>query len=176
MSCRAVVQSLSHLQFFATPWIAARQALLSFTISRNLVKFMSIELVMPSYHLVLCHPLLLLPSIFPSIRVFSDELTLHISWPKYSHLSFSINPSSEYSGLISFRTDRFHLLAVQGTLKSPWSPTPWFESINSSVISLLYGPALTSIHDYWKNDSFDLMDLYRQNGCLCFLIPCLGLS
>ena len=131
---------------------------------------------MPSYHLVLCHPLLLLPSIFPSIRVFSDELTLHISWPKYSHFSFSINPSSEYSGLISFRTDRFHLFAVQETLKIPWSPTPWFESINSSVISLLYGPTLTSIHDYWKNDSFDLMDLYWQNGWVCFLILCLGFS
>ena len=98
-----VVQSLSRVQFFATPWAAARQAFLSFTISRSLLKLMSIESMMPSNYLVLCHPLLLLPSIFPSIRVFSNELALLIRWPKYWSFSFIINPSNEYSGLISFR-------------------------------------------------------------------------
>ena len=101
-----------------TPWTAAHQASLSFTISQSLLKPMSIELMMPSNHLVLCHPLLLLPSIFPSIRVFSIKLALCIRWPKYWRFSFSISPSSEYSGLISFRIDWLDLLAVQGTLKS----------------------------------------------------------
>ena len=110
------VQSLSHVQFSATPWTVARQASLSITNSRSLLKFMSIELMMPSNHLILCRPLLLLPSIFPSIRVFSNKLVLHISWPKYSSFSFSISPSN--SGLISFRMDWLDLLAVQGTLKS----------------------------------------------------------
>ena len=108
--------SLRHVQLFATPWIAARQTSLSFTSSRSLLKLMSIESVMPSNYLVLCHPLLLLPSIFPSIRVFSNELALCIRWPM--HWSFSIRPSNEYSGLISFRIDWLDLLAVQGTLKS----------------------------------------------------------
>ena len=99
-----VVQSLSHIQFFATPWTAARQASLSFTISWSLLKLMSIESVMPSSDLILCHPLLL-PSIFPSIRVFSSESVLHIRWPKYWSFSFGISPSSEHSGLISFRVD-----------------------------------------------------------------------
>ena len=102
----------------ATPWTAACQASRSFTIFSSLLKLMSIESVMPSNHLILCHPLLFLPSIFPSIRVFSNESVLHIRWPKYWSFSFSISPSSEYSGLISFRTDWFELLAVQGTLKS----------------------------------------------------------
>ena len=110
------VQSLSHVQIFATPWTAARQASLSITNSQRLFKLMSIKSVMPSNHLVLCHPLLLLPSIFSSIRVFSSESVLCIRWPKYC--SFSISPSNEYSGLISFRTDWLDLLAVQGTLKS----------------------------------------------------------
>ena len=101
-----------------TPWTAAHQASLSFTISQSLLKPMSIELMMPSNHLVLCHPLLLLPSVFPSIRVFSIKLALCIRWPKYWRFSFSISPSSEYSGLISFRIDWLDLLAVQGTLKS----------------------------------------------------------
>ena len=113
-----VVQSLSCGQLFATPWTAARQASLSFTVSRSLLKLMSIESVMPSNHLVLCGPLLLLPSIFPSIRVFSNELTLHIRWLKHCSFSFSISPSNEYSGLISFRIDWFDLLVVQGVLKS----------------------------------------------------------
>ena len=113
-----VVQSLSRVQLFVTPWTAACQAFRSFTISRSLLKLMSIELVTPSNHLILCHPLLLLPSIFPSIRVFSNESALRIRWPKYWSFSFSISPSNEYSGLISFRIDWFDLLAVQGTLKS----------------------------------------------------------
>ena len=114
---------------------------------------MSVELVMPTSHLMLCRPLLLLLSVFPSIRIFSNESVLHIRWPKYWSFSFSISPSNEYSGLISFRMDRLHLLAVEGTLESP--PTPQFKSINSSVLSFLYSPTLTSIHDNWKNHSFD---------------------
>ena len=113
----------------------------------------SIESVMPSNHLILSWPLLLPPSIFPIIRVFSNESVLHITWPKYWSFSFSISPSTEYSGLISFVIDWFDLLALQGTLES--SPTPQFKSINSSLLSLLYGPTLTSIHDDWKTHSFD---------------------
>ena len=112
----SVVQLLSRVRLFETPWTSACQASLSFTIFQSLLKLMSIESVMPSNHLVLYHPLLLLPSVFPSIRVFSNELGIHIWWPKY--WSFSISPSSEYSGLISFKMDWFDLLAVQGTLKS----------------------------------------------------------
>ena len=112
------VQSLSHVRIIATPWTAACQASLSITNSRRLLKLMSIELVTPSNHLILCHPLLLPPSILPSIRVFSNESALHIRWPKYWSFSFSISPSNEYSGLISFRMDLLDLLAVQGTLKS----------------------------------------------------------
>ena len=115
---------------------------------------MAIELVMPSNHLILCHPLVFLSSVFPSIRVFSNESILHIKWPKYWIFSFSISPFNEHSGLISFMIDWFDLLAVQGTLKE-FSPTPQFKSINSGALSFLYGPALTSIHDYWKNHSFD---------------------
>ena len=135
------------------PWTTAHQATLSLTNSQSLLKLMSIELVMPSNHLFLCHPLLLLPSIFPSIRVFSNETVLRIRWPKYWSFNFSISPSNEYPGLVSFRTDWFHLLAVQGTLVS--SSIPWFKIINSSVLSFLYGPTLTSIHDHWKNHSLN---------------------
>ena len=113
-----VVQLLSCVQLFATPWTAARQASLSITNSWSLLKLMSMESVMPSNHLILCCPLLLLPSIFPSIRVFSNESVLCIRWPKYWSFSFSISPSSKYLWLISFRIDWFDLLAVQGTLKS----------------------------------------------------------
>ena len=113
-----IVQLLSHLRLLVTPWTAAHQASLSFTGSCSLLKLMSIESVMLSNHLILCYPLLLLPSIFSSIRVFSSELALHIRWPKSWSFSFSISPSSEYSGLISFRIDWFDLLAVWGTLKS----------------------------------------------------------
>ena len=112
------VQSLSHVWLFPTPWTAARQASLSITNSQSLLKLMSIESVMPYNHLIFCCPLLLPPSIFPSIRVFSNEPVLHIRWPKYWSFSFSISPSSEYSGLVSFRMDWLDLLAVQGTLKS----------------------------------------------------------
>ena len=109
---------LGPVQLFATPWTAARQASLSFTISQSLLKLVSIQSVIPSNHLILCRPLLLLPSTFPSIRVFSNESALHIRWPKHWSFSFSISPSNEYSGLISFRMDRLDLLAVQRTLKS----------------------------------------------------------
>ena len=112
------VPSLSHVQLFVTPWTTTHQAFLSITNSRSLLKLMSIESVMPSNHLIICRPLLLLPSIFPSIRVFSSESILCIRWPKYWSFSFSISPSNKYSGLISFRIDWFDILAVQGTLKS----------------------------------------------------------
>ena len=144
------VQSLSCVQLFVTPWTAACQACLSITNSRSLLKLMSIELVMPSNHLNLCHPLLLQPSIIPSIRVFSNELVLCIRWPK--HWSFSISPSNEYSGLISFRIDWFDLLAVQQTLKSLLQPHSLTAS-NCLALSFLYGLTLASIHDYWKNHS-----------------------
>ena len=112
------VQYLSRVQLFATPWTAVPQASLSFTVSPSLLKLISIDSVMPSDHLILCRPLLLLPSVFPSIRVFSKELALHIRWPEYWSFSFSISPSNEYSGLISFGIDWFNLLAAQETLKS----------------------------------------------------------
>ena len=120
--------------------------------SRSLLKLMSIELVIPSNHLILCLPLLLLPSIFPSIRVFSDESVLHIRWPKYWSFSCSISPSNEYLGLISFGMDWLDLLAVQGTLKSLLQH---HSSKASSALSFLYSPTLTSIHDHWKNHSFE---------------------
>ena len=115
----AQFSSVAHLcPLFGTPWTAARQASLSITNSRNLLKLRSIKSVMPSNHLILCRPLLLLPSIFPSIRVFSNESVLRMRWPKYWSFSFNIHPSNEYSGLVSFRMDWLNLLAVQGTLKS----------------------------------------------------------
>ena len=117
-ACISSVQSLSRVPPFLTPWTAARQASLSITSSKSLPKLMSIESVVPSNHLILCHPLLLPPSIFPSIRVFSNESTFHIRWPKYWSFSFNISPSNEYARLISFRMDWLDLLAVQGTLKS----------------------------------------------------------
>ena len=136
------VQLLSHVQLFVTPWTAC-QASLSIINSWSLLKLMSIESVMTMDHLILCRPLLLPPSNFPSIRVFSSESVLRIRWPKYWSFSFSISPSNEYSGLISFQMDWLDLLAAQGTLKSP--PTPQFKSINSSALSFLYSPTLTSI-------------------------------
>ena len=126
---------------------------LSFTISQSLLKLMSIELVMPSNHLILCHPLLLLTSIFLSIRVFSNEFILCIRWPKYWSFICSISPFNEYSGQISLSMNWLDLLAVQGSQES--SPTPQFKSINSSALSFFYSPALTSIHDHWKNHSLD---------------------
>ena len=112
------VQSLIRVRLFATPWTAAHQAFLSITNSQSLLKLMSVELVMPSNHLILCRPLLLLPSIFPSIRVFSNEPALRIRWPKYWSFSFNISPSNEHPGLISFRMDWLDILAIKGTLKS----------------------------------------------------------
>ena len=129
------VQSLSRVQLFVTPWITARQASLSITNSQSSLKLMSIESVMPSSHLILCCPLLLLPPIPPSIRVFSNESTLRMRWPKYWSFSFSISPFNEYPGLISFRMDRLDLLAVQGTLKSLLQP-------HSSKASVLQRSAL----------------------------------
>ena len=115
-----------------------------------------------------CRPLLLLPPIFPSIRVFSNELALHIMWSKYRSFSFSLSPSNEYSKLISFMIDLYVLLVVQETLKSLLQQAPQFESIIPSALSLLYGPTLTSIHDYWKNHSFNYMDLYCQSDVSAF--------
>ena len=147
------VQSLSRVRLFATPWIAARQASLSITNSWSPPKLTSIESVMPSSHLILCRPLLLLPPIPPSIRVFANESTLHMRCPKYWSFSFSIIPSDEHPGLISFRMDWLDLLAVQGTLKS-------LLQHHSSKASILWHSAfftvqLTSIHDHWKNHSLD---------------------
>ena len=147
-SCSVVSDSV-------TPWTTACQASLSITNSQSPPKLMSIVSVMPSNHLILCRPLLLPPSILPSNRVFSNESVLSIRWPKYwsFSFSFSLSPSNEYSGLISFRIDWFDLLAVQGTQEPP--PTPQFKSINSSALSFLYSPTHTSIDDQWKNQSFD---------------------
>ena len=148
------VQSLSHVQLFVTSWTVACQASLSITNSQSLLKLMSIESVMPSKHLILCHPLLLQPSIFPSIRVFSNESVLRIRWPKYWSFSFSISPSNEYSGLTSFRMDWLDLLAVQGTLKILLQHHSSKESIlwRSAFFN---SPTLTSTHNYWKNHSLD---------------------
>ena len=172
------VQSLSRVQLFVTPWTAAHQASLSITNSQSLLKLMSIESVMPSNHLVLCRPLLLLPALFPSIRVFSNESVLHIRWPKYWNFSFSISTSSEYSRLISFRMDWLDLLAVQGTLKN-------LLQHHSSKASIIWCSAffivwlLTSIRDYWKNHSFDKWTFVGKVMSLqsnVFLTCCLGWS
>ena len=159
---------LSHVRLFAAPWTATCQDFLSITKTQSLLKLMSIEQVMPSNHLILSHPLLLLPSIFPSIRVFSHELVLHIRWPKYWSFSFNISPSNEYSGLISLRIDWLDPLAVQGTQES--SPIPQFKSINSLSVSLLYGSTLTSIHDYWKNHQFS--SVTQSYPTLCDSMDC----
>ena len=150
------VQLLSCVRLFATSWTAARQASLSITNPQSLLKLMPTKLMMPSNHPILCRPLLLPLSIIPSIRVFFKESVLRIRWPKYWSFSFSIRPSNEHPGLISFR--------LVGSPCSPRdsqesSPTPQFKSINSSVLSLLYSPTVTSIHDYWKNHSLDWTDL-----------------
>jgi len=161
-----VVPSLRHILISANPSTAACQASLSFTIFQSLLKFMSIESVMLSNHLILCHPLLLLPSVFPSIRVFYNESTLHIKWPKYWNFSFSISPSNEYSGLISFRIDWFALLAVQGTLKALLQ----YHSSKASILwcSAFSCPTFTSVHDYYKNHSFDYTDLCQQSDVSAF--------
>ena len=156
-SCSVVSDSV-------TPWTAAHQASLSITNSQSLLKLMYIKLVKPSNHLT-CRPLLFLPSIFPSIRVFPNESALCIRWPKYSSFSFSISPSSEYLGLISFWLVWFPC-SPRDSQES--SPTPQFKSINSLLLILLYGPTLTSIHDYWKNHSFDYMDFCWQSAISAF--------
>ena len=177
------VQSLSCVQLFQTPWAAALQASLSSTISCSLSKLMSIESVMPSKHLILCPPLLLPPSIFPSITVFSNESVLHISWPKYWSFSFSISPSNECSGLISFRMNWLNLLAVQGTVQHHSSKAsillhsaffivlvqfshPYMTNWKNSHIHS-ESPTLTSMHDHWKNHCFDQTDL------CCKVVPLL---
>ena len=151
-----------------TLWTAAHQACLFLTISWSLPKFMFIALVMPSRYLVLWWPLLHLPSIFPSIRDFSSESSIYIRWPKYWSLSFSISPSSEYSGLISLRTDWFDLLGSSPRNSQESSPAPQFEVINSPVFCLLYGPALTSIHDHWEDHSLDYTELCLQSNVSAF--------
>ena len=167
-------QSLSRVRLFATPWIAARQASLSITNSRSSPKLMCIELVMPSSHLMLCRALLLLPSIFPSIRVFSNEWALRMRWPKYWSFSFNISPYNEHSGLISFRIDQLDILAVQGTLKS-------LLQHHTSKASILQRSAFFTVqlsHPYMTTGK--TIALTRQTFvgkvCLCFLIICLGWS
>ena len=161
------VQLLGCVWLFATPWTAACQAPLSFTNSQSLLKFMSTELVMLSNYLILCGPLLLLPSIFPTIGVFSNESALLIRWPKYWSFSFSISPSNEYSGLISFRIDWFDLLAAQRTLNSIVA-SKHHNSKESTLFSFFYNPALTSRFDYWEKYSFDHMDLCQQSDVSAF--------
>ena len=151
MSC-SVTQSCPTL---ATPWTAAYQDSLSFSISQSLHKLISIESVMPFNHLILCRALLLLPSILTSIRVFSNKSVLRIRWPKYWSFSFNISPSNEHSGLISFRMDWLDLLAVQRTLKSLLQHHSSKASILRHSVFLYYSPTLTSIHDHWKKHSLD---------------------
>ena len=146
------VQLLSHVWLFATPWSAACQASLTITNSWSLLKLMSIESLIPSNHFILCCPLLLLPSIFPSIRVFSNESVLHIRWPKYSTFNFSISPSNENSGLISFRIDWLGLLKSKG-LSRVFSNTT-VQSISFLELSFLYDLTLKSIYYYWKKQSW----------------------
>ena len=163
----STVQSLRHIRLFVTDWTAACQASLSITNFWSSSKPMSIESVMPSNHLILCHPLLLLPSIFPSIRVFSNESVLWIRWPKYWSFSFNISPSNEHSELD---------LLQDGLVGSPCtprdsqesSPTPQFKSINSSALSFLQSPNLISIHDHWKNHNLDQMDICWQSNVSAF--------
>ena len=165
MSQFSSVQSLRRVQLFATPWTAAHHASLSITNSRSILKLMSIESVMPSNYLILCHPLHLLPSTFPNIRLFSNESALLIRWPKYWSFSFSISPSNEYSGLIFFRIHWFDLGPSDSQESSPASQ---FDSISSLALSFLCGLILTSIHDYWKNHSFDYTDLCWQSEVSAF--------
>ena len=161
MSQLLLGQSISLIQLFASPWTAARQASLSITNSWGLLKLMSTKSVMPSNHLFLCGPLLLLPSIFPSTRAFSNkESGLHIRWPDYWSFSFSISPSNEYSGLIGFPC------SPRDSQES--SPTPRFRSINSSALSFLYSATLTPIHDHWKHHSFDYTDHSWQSDVSAF--------
>ena len=165
-----VVQSLGSVLLFTTSWTAAHLSSLSFTVSQSLLKFMSFELVMLSNRLILCHPLLLLPSVFPSIRVFSNESALHVMWESIgasvSTLVLPVNIQGwlplGLTGLISLPSKALSRIFSNTTV----------ESINSSVLRLLYGSIITSVHDYWKNHSFD----YMAKWCLCFLIHGLDLS
>ena len=160
------VQSLSLIWLFATPWTVRCQASLSLTNSWSLLKLMSIELVMPSNHLIVCHILLLLLSIFPSIRVFSSESVLHIRWPKYGvSASTSVLPINILGW---FPLGLAGWISLQSRDSQESSPTPQFESINSLALSFLYGPTLTSIHDYWKNHSLDLTGLCWQSNVSAF--------
>ena len=161
------VQSLSHVQLFLTPWTAACQASLSISNCQSPPKPMSIKSVMPSNRVILCRPLLLLPSIFPSIRAFSNESSLCIRWPKYWGFSFNISPSNEHPGPISFRMDWLDLIAVQKDSQES-SPAPQFKTINSSALGFLYSPSLTSIHDHWKNHSLDQTDLCWPSNVSAF--------
>ena len=161
----AVVQLPSRVQLFATPRTAACQASLFFTISQNLLKLMSIESMMPSNHLILCHPLLL-PSIFPSIKVFSNESAHRMRWTKYWSFIFNISPSNEHQGLSPLGWTGWITLQFKG-LSRVFSNTT-VQSINSSVLSLLHSPTLTSIHDYWKNHSFYYSDLCQENDVSAF--------
>ena len=145
--------------FLWPPWTTACEASLLFTISQSLLKFLSIESMMPYNYLIFCCPLLFIPSIFPRIRVFSSELAFHTKWLKYWNFSFSISASNDYPGLVSFRIDRLDLLAIQGTLKSLQHHSSW-------VLSL-YGPTITCTHDCCKTHSFDSMDLCQQ---MCLLV------
>ena len=168
-----IVQLLSHVWLFATPWAVACQTSLFFTISLRLLKLMSIDWVMPSNHLILCCPLFLLPSVCPSTGVFSSELALRIRWPNYWSFSFSINLSSEYSGLISFRIDLFDFFAVQGTLKSLLQHSSWKHQFFSAQPSLWFNSHIST----WllANHSFDYRPLLDK-WYLCFWICCLDLS
>ena len=160
------VQSLSCVRFFLTLWIAACQASMSITNSWSFLKLMSIESLMPSNQLILCCHLLLPPSIFPRIRVFSSESGLHIRWPKYWSFSFSISPSNEYSILISFRIDPFDLLESKGLSRIFSNATVQKHQFFSAQPS--FGPTLLSICDYWKNHGFDYTDLCWQNNVSAF--------
>ena len=164
------LQSLSHVRLFATLWTSAHQASLSFTISQSLPKFMSTESMMPSNHLILCRPLLLLPSIFPSIKVFSNESALRIRWPKYWSFSYSISPSNEYSGLISFRMDWLDFLAVQRTLKSLLQQ-------HSSVASILWHSAFFIVqlsHPYMTGRTIALTRLTFVGKIMSLLLNMLS--
>ena len=167
------VQSLSHVQLFVTPWSAAFQASLSITNSRSLLKLMSVESVIPSKHLILCRPLLLLPSIFPSIGVFSNESVLRIRWPKYWSFSFSISPCNEHPGRISFRMEWFDLLSVQGTLKS-------LLQHHNSKASVLWCSAFFIVqlsHSYMTTGNIIALTRWTVvDKYLGFLICCLGWS
>ena len=160
------VQSPSHIQLFASLWTVASQASRSLTISWSLAKVMPAESAMPSNHLILYCPLLLLLSIFPNIRVFSNESAVYIRWPKYWNFSFSITPSNEYSRLISFRIDWFELLAVQGTLKVILKcQSPKASILQHSAFVMVQLP---SVHDYWKDHSLDYMELCQQSDVFAY--------